>query len=228
MRLPICAPLDKLLEGGLEAGAITNFYGPSGTGKSNIALLAAIAAVRAGKRVAFIDTEGGFSIERLTQMAEGPANAITDQVILFEPRDWETQKETVRKLDKVCTKENVGLVIVDSIVALWRITVTDANATEVNRELATQLSVLANIARNKAIPVLITNQVYSDLTTGKVEMSARNIVKWWSKNIIELSHAGRTSIRTASIRKARSQAEDKSVEFEIAQNGLREPKFRLF
>ncbi|MEM7823973.1 MAG: DNA repair and recombination protein RadB [Candidatus Aenigmatarchaeota archaeon] len=228
MRLPICAPLNKLLDGGLETGCLTNFYGPAGTGKSNIALAAAIAAVRSGKRVAFIDTEGGFSIERLTQMCNGTTNAVTDNIILLKPHDWDSQKETIRKLEKICAKENIGLIVIDSLVALWRIAVTEMNATEVNRELATQLSILANIARNRDIPVLVTNQVYADITTGKIEMSARNIVKWWSKNIIELSHAGRSGIRIATIRKARSQPEDKSVEFEITQNGLREPRFRLF
>lgn len=227
MRLSFCQPLDKLLDGGLEAGCVTNFYGPAGTGKSNIALAAAIAAVRGGKKVVFIDTEGGFSIERLTQMTDGITKSVTDHVILLEPKDWDSQKDTIRKLDKICAKENVGLIIIDSLVALWRITVTDANATEVNRELATQLSILANIARNRGIPILVTNQVYADITTGKIEMSARNIVKWWSKNIIELEHV-RTGCRRATIKKARSQPEDKSIEFEIVQNGLREPRFRLF
>ncbi len=228
MRLPFCVPIDKLLTGGLESGCVTNFYGPSGTGKSNIALSAAIAAVKSGKKVAFVDTEGSFSAERLGQMTNGTAKTVTDNMILLEPKDWESQKETIRKLEKICAKENVGLVVVDSIAALWRITVTDANATEVNRELATQLSVLANIARNRDIPVLITNQVYADITTGKIEMSARNIVKWWSKNIIELSHAGRTGCRLAMIKKARSLPEDKEVQFEIVEDGLREPRFRLF
>lgn len=223
MRLPICEPMNKLLDGGIESGVITNFYGPAGTGKSNIALLAAISAVKAGKKVIFIDTEGSFANERLVQMADGASSTVTDRMVLFEPSDWEGQKEAIQKLREICDKEDVGLVIVDSIAALWRITVTDDNATEVNRELATQLSVLANIARNKNIPVLITNQVYSDIETGKVEMSARNIVKWWSKNIVELSHAGRTGCRIATIKKARSQPEDKSVEFEIVQTGLKEP-----
>ena len=217
--------MNKLLDGGIESGVITNFYGPAGTGKSNIALLAAIAAVKAGKKVVFIDTEGSFANDRLVQMADGTAKNVTDNMILFEPSDWDSQKEAIQKLRDVCIKEDIGLVIVDSIIALWRITVTDDNATEVNRELATQLSVLANIARNLNIPVLITNQVYSDIETGRVEMSARNIVKWWSKNIVELSHAGRTGCRTATIKKARSQPEDKIIEFEIVQNGLQEPAF---
>jgi DNA repair protein RadB len=228
MRLPICDPLNKLLDGGLEMGAITNFYGPPATGKSQIALAAAIAVVNAGKKAIFVDTEGGFSVERLAQMCDGSAKGYTDNIILLEPKNWNEQKESIRKLQKICSREQIGLVIVDSIVALWRLAITDENAAQINRELATQLSILSRVAREQRIPVLITNQVYSDIETGKIEMSGRNIVKWWSKNIIELAHAGRTGCRLATIRKARSLPEDKQVEFQIVADGLKDVRFRFF
>ncbi len=227
MKLSIAAPLDKLLDGGLEAGTVTNFYGPPASGKTNIALQAAVNCVNLGKKVIFIDTEGGFSLERIEQMS-GDAKKIADNIILVEPKEWNEQKREIRKIEKTCSKEPVGLVVVDSIVALWRLTITPDNATEVNRELATQLSILSKISRENKIPVLITNQVYADIDTGKIQMSSRNIVKWWSKNIIELVHAGRTGHRIAIIKKARSLSEDKQAEFVIAQNGLKEPGFRLF
>ena len=102
------------------------------------------------------------------------------------PKEWEDQKDAMRYLESLCERENAKLLIVDSIIALWRITISEDNASEVNRELATQLSLLSKIARNHDIPVLITNQVYSDIDTGKIEMSCKTIVKWWSKNIVEL------------------------------------------
>lgn len=229
MKLPISPPIDKLLEGGLESGCITNFYGPSATGKTNICLAAASAAIQAGKKVVYVDTEGGFSLERFEQICDSTSKRSLEKIIFIEPKDWPEQIEQLQKLEKICDKENIGLIIIDSIVALWRITITETNATEVNRQLATQLSVLSKISREKNIPVLITNQVYSDIETGKIELSSRNIVKWWSKNLIELMHAGRTSCRIARVAKARSIAEDKTVEFEITKDGLKEvSKLRIF
>jgi len=180
MKLSFSAPIDKLLEGGLESGCITNFYGPSATGKTNICL-AAIAAAAKNKKVIYIDTEGGFSLDRFEQICNGTSEKLLEKIIILEPKDWAEQIENFSKLEKICAKEDIGLIVVDSVVALWRISITEANATEINRQLATQLSMLSKLAREKNIPVLITNQVYSDIETGKIELSSRNIVKWWSK-----------------------------------------------
>lgn len=227
MKLPVCPPIDRLLSGGLEPGCITNFYGPAASGKTNIAKCALISAVDHGKKVVYIDTEGGFSAERINQMARS-AKRYTDFVILLEPKTWQEQGRIIRKLQVLCKKEPIGLIIVDSIVALWRVTIDDSNHQTVNKELAAQLSILSKIARENNIPILITNQVYSEPETGKLELSGRNIVKWWSKNLIELMISNRTSCRIARIARARSLPEDKRVEFQICNSGLKDIRFRIF
>ena len=229
VRLPVAPPIDKLLGGGLESGCVTNFYGPAATGKTNIALAAVVSAINSGHKVLYVDTEGGFSAERLSQMVSGSALKYTDKIILLEPKTWLEQKLTFDKLEDICKREPIGLIVVDSIVALWRVTIDDSNFQSISRELGSQLSLLSKLARESKIPVLITNQVYSHPDTGKIELSAKNIVKWWAKNIVELSHAGRTSCRIARIARARSLPEDKQVEFEIVDEGLKEvSKLRLF
>jgi DNA repair protein RadB len=221
MKLSVCDPIDSLLGGGLEPGCVTCFYGPSASGKTNIAKAASISCIRAGKKVVYIDTEGGFSIERLEQMS-GDARSFASRIILLEPKDWGSQREAIAGLDRICGLEPVGLIVVDSIVALWRITISEGNAFEINRELATQLYMLSRIARERKIPVLITDQVYSEPETGKVEMSSKNIIKWWGKNIVELKHAGKTGFRIARIIKARSLPEDREIGFMITNEGLKE------
>jgi len=216
MRMKISEPIDELMNGGIENECVNNFYGPSATGKTNIALEALVACVNQNKKCIFIDTEGSFSAERLKQLT-GETEKYTNNTILLEPKTWKEQIQTFNKLSEI----DAGLIIVDSIVALWRITITNENAPETIRELGTQLSLLSKIAREKRIPVIITNQVYSDIETGKTEMSAKNIIKWWSKNIIELKHAGRTSQRIARIVKARSLPEDKKILFKITESGLK-------
>jgi len=221
MKLSVSPPIDKLLNGGIEAGCITNFYGPPGTGKSQIAMMAALACIADGKKAVYVDTEGGFSLERMEQLSDD-MKKLSERIILLEPTTWDEQKDAIRKVDAICKKESVGLIIVDSMVALWRLTINDDDHGEVNKELATQLSMLSRLARAKNIPVLLTNQVYEDIESGKTELSSKNIVKWWSKNLVELVHTGRAGCRLARVAKARALPEDKSVEFQICDKGLKE------
>src|SRR5690242_18074790 len=67
-----CAPLDGLLDGGLEADAITLVFGEGGSGKTNLALQSARQAAVAGKRIGYVDTEGVSSV-RLRQVFEAAA-----------------------------------------------------------------------------------------------------------------------------------------------------------
>ena len=224
MFIPISKPIDKLLGGGLEKGCITNFYGPPGSGKTQIAMVAAAGISSKGMKVVFIDTEGGFSFERLKQLVDD-YESVLKRIIIMRVYSWKEQNECISKLPKL---ENIKAVIVDSIVALWRLEINQENAFLINQELAKQLSILARIASEKNIPVLITNQVYSDIETGELELSGRNVVKWWSKNLVELIHSGKSNHRVAIVKKARAVPEGKRVEFEIYEKGLREAKFKLF
>ena len=220
-------PLDKLLNGGIESDVITNIYGPAGSGKSNITISAAIAAA-ALKKVIYVDTEGSFSLERFRQL--GGTERIMKNIILFEPHMWNEQHIAIEKAEKLAEKEGVSLVIVDSLVALYRLELDKENFPVVNKQLATQYSILSRIARKHKIPVLVTNQVYG-IRTGteeNIELTSRAIAKYWSKALIELKKADRPNHRIAIIRKHRSIAENKSVEFEITESKLKEVKFGIF
>ena len=59
------SPLDELLDGGIEKRTITQIYGPPGVGKTNICLNIAIGVAKRGKKVVYIDTEGGISVDRI-------------------------------------------------------------------------------------------------------------------------------------------------------------------
>jgi DNA repair protein RadB len=70
-----CAPLDGLLDGGLESDAITLVFGEGGSGKTNLALQCAREVAVSGKRVAYVDTEGVSAI-RLRQVFEARVAAV--------------------------------------------------------------------------------------------------------------------------------------------------------
>jgi len=226
MRLATNTPLDKLLNGGIESDAITNIYGPAGTGKTNVSLAALISCCETKKAI-YVDTEGSFSLERFEQLG-GNENHLKN-VIFIEPTTWKEQHEKLLKLEKIMNGE-VGLIVVDSIVALYRLELDENNFHAINRQLATQYSVLSRIARTHKIPVLVTNQVYNyrDGSEERIELTSRTISKYWSKALIELQKTDRPNCRVAIVRKHRSLPEAKSVEFEITENKLKEIKLGIF
>ena len=61
--------LNKWLFGGYDKDIITTIYGPAGSGKTNFCLLAAVSQAKKQKKVIYIDTEGGFSIDRVKQLS---------------------------------------------------------------------------------------------------------------------------------------------------------------
>ena len=169
---------DHLLEGGLDEDIITTVYGPAGSGKTTICLLSAIQAVKDGKKVLYIDTEGGFSVDRLKQLAPD-FKRVLDKMIFLNPSTFEEQKKDFIKLPKLLDV-NLGLLIVDSIVMLYRLELgTNEDVYKTNRELGKQLSALTQLCRKKKIPVLVTNQVYADFNErDKVNMVGGDILKY--------------------------------------------------
>jgi DNA repair protein RadB len=60
--------LNVWLKGGYDSGIVTTFYGGPGSGKTNLCMIVAVSQAKKGNKVIFIDTEGGFSSERVKQL----------------------------------------------------------------------------------------------------------------------------------------------------------------
>jgi len=227
--------LNKFLFGGYETDVITTIYGPGGSGKTNICLLAAVSQAKKGNKVIYVDTEGGFSSDRVHQLL-GDDKSIFENVLsnimILKPTSFEEQEEAFDQLLKFVKKEEISLIIIDSIAMLYRLELGDAirtedteNIKEVNRKLANQLRVLTEISRKQNIPVIVTNQVYSQFNRDETEqrekqvsMVGGDLLKYWSKCIIEVqNYRGRRALR---LRKHRSLPE-KELEFEIINSGIR-------
>ena len=227
--------LDKMLDGGYEKDVITTIYGPAGSGKTNLCILCAIKTARLGKKIIYIDTENSFSIERFKQICDSiKINYLKtiNNMVFFKPISFLEQKKTFEKL-KDTLKGKVGLVIVDSIAMLYRLEIgKDNDIYEINRELGRQIGYLTEIARKKEIPVLVTNQVYSDFEDKeKVNLVGGDLLKYGSKCLLELQITP-SGNRLAIIKKHRSIPAEKSITFKIVQGGIigtKEGKgFRLF
>ncbi len=203
---------DAMLGGGLIPGNITHIYGPPASGKTNIAIIAARNAAKEGK-VIYIDPEGGFSVERMKQIAGEDFDAVLKNLLLIEPTDYDEQKVAIKKLDELVPKTNAKLVIVDSIAVLYRL-----EEEKDIKELGRQLAQLLRVARKFQIPVLITNQVYTDINTQKIVPVGGDILRYWAKIVIALEKTN--EVRAAVLEKHKFVKEGIRLEFEISQKGI--------
>ncbi|MFH1327103.1 MAG: DNA repair and recombination protein RadB [archaeon] len=225
--------LNTWLFGGYEKGVITMIAGPPGSGKTNFCILAACSQAKKDHKVIFIDSEGGFSSERVKQIVSDNFKNILKNIFLLEPKSFEEQKKFFVSLLAKVKKEHVSLIVVDSMAMLYRLELGDAinigesnMIKEVNREVANQMRILAEIARKENIPILITNQVYKgfqsevDFRKGKqpdVNLVGGDLFKYWSKCILELKLEGNK--RKVILLKHRSLPRKEMV-FEIKNKGV--------
>lgn len=202
----------KILKGNLEHKIITQVYGEPATGKTCYALQCLINYSKKGKKVVFIDTEGGFSIERLKQMAGEDFEKVFRNVYYYEVMDFSEQHFLIENLPNIL-RENCKLIILDSAVSLYRIASEEENA---NKMLSKQMATLAEIARKRNLAVLITNHVYT--IENRTEPVGGNILKYWSKTIIEFKKEGLN--RIARLVRHRFLPENLTVKFRIIEKGI--------
>ena len=231
--------INRWLHGGYDSDIITTFYGSAGSGKTNFCLLAAVSQAKKGNKVIFIDTEGGFSSERVKQLlyvrngnkgskSKEEVDKVLKNILLLRPTSFKEQKDAFSKLNQYLKKQ-ISLIVVDGMTMLYRLDFAAArerdsddgegNFNEIrktNSELTKQMRILAEIARKRNMPVLVTNQIYN--WENERKMVAGDILNYWSKCLIELlNEDGR---RTAHLRKHRSLPEKKFA-FQIIDEGVR-------
>lgn len=220
-RMPCeCKCIDDLLGGGFERGIVTQVYGASGTGKTNICIQLAVSTVQSGKKVVFIDTEG-FSAERFRQIAGEDAKKIAGEIIIYEPASLDQQYSAVLELEKIMN-EKIGLIILDSAALFYRLGLSSDDSNDENmalrRELVNQIGLLHGLARKYNISVVITNQVFKDVSTGELCPIGGNALEHLSKTIILLEKIG-PSKRKATLRKHRSKCEGTNCDFLLTEKG---------
>ena len=94
-------PLDKLLRGGYEKDIITTIYGPAGTGKTNLCMMC---LANQQKKTIYIDTDGGFSVERLKQVCKD-YKEVLKRILFLRPVNFDEQKRVFERLKKLVNEK---------------------------------------------------------------------------------------------------------------------------
>lgn len=222
-KIPSNSSLDDLLDGGFEKGCVTQIFGSPSSGKSNVALTLAVNVAKNNRKVIYIDTEGGISIDRIKQISGHYFSNVANNIMVLEPTDFLQQTENLRSIDVWLRKhhDEVDLIILDSAVALYR--VDDMKSYKLSKELRKQIQLLSNIARKYDIAVIITNQIYAafdDEGNNEVKAVGGDIIEYISKVIIKLERGEDINQRIATLKRHRSIPEGKQVTFSITSNGI--------
>ncbi|MGC9210452.1 MAG: DNA repair and recombination protein RadA [Acidilobus sp.] len=163
--------LDDLLGGGVETKQITEFYGEYGTGKTQICHQLAVNVQLPedkgglGAKAVYIDTEGTFRWERIEQMARGlglDPDKVMDNIYWIRAINSHHQMAIVDSLFDLLSKDNVKLVVVDSLTSHFRAEFPGRENLAARQQLLNRhLHQLMRLAEVYDAAVVVTNQVMS-------------------------------------------------------------------
>jgi len=209
--------LDGLLGGGVERGSSTLILGPSGTGKSLVALTFAVAAVRRGERAAMFifDEEIGLLFSRALTLGMDLAQMVADGGLIVEQVDAAELSpgefsERVRK----CVEEDTACTIVIDSLNGYQAAMPEENALVLHMH-----ELLQYLNRQGAMTFLTVAQ------HGLVgDMKAPVDVTYLADSVILLRYfeaLGRVLRAISVIKKRGGPHEDTIREYRIGHPGLR-------
>jgi DNA repair protein RadB len=219
-RLPTgISSVDRLLGGGLETDSLTEIYGEGGSGKTLFCLDVAHRVARENRWVFYIDTEG-VSVDRLRALAGDQLERLLKRFLLSTPSNLEEQSRAVATACALARegKRPVGLIVVDSGTAYYRLSLSGPDEDDARQALALSVADLVVTAREAQLPVLFTNQVWRSIREGTLEPLGGSFLNHAAKTILRFDRLPGARRRVVLV-KHRSLPEG-SAEFRITSNGL--------
>jgi DNA repair protein RadB len=218
-----CGPVDDLLGGGFERGAVTQVYGPPAAGKTNLVLSAAAETTARGESALYIDTEG-LSVDRMEQVVGARAEAAGDDVetlagrlVITDAHSFDEQQEAVQ--DAADLASGVDLIVLDSATGFYRLARTEQEEGEALRAVARQITHLLSLARKHDLAVAFTNQVYTDPESEGIRALGGHTLNHWSAAILRLDRF-RGGNRRATLEKHQAREAGETAQFRITEAGL--------
>lgn len=231
MKIPSRTPIDSLLDGGLQTGILTHFYGPAGSGKTTFALHVSVCAAKLEHSILYFDAEQTFPAGRLAQiLGEQRSDKLFDKITITRPTSFREQGDLFSELTKSGGEpwcmQKLALVVVDTIASNYRVEAAKHLHGRVFRDLVEkQMSALLRAARKFDIAMLILNQVSSDLSSGELTPVAGDAISRYSKYEIRLEiDETMNGMRSATIKKTPNQTQTcKEVRYLLNSTGMAQP-----
>ncbi|XP_072032173.1 DNA repair protein RAD51 homolog 1 [Amphiura filiformis] len=165
--------LDKLLQGGIETGSITEMFGEFRTGKTQLCHTLAVTCQLPidngggeGKCL-YVDTEGTFRPERLLAVAERynlSGSDVLDNVAYARAYNSDHQSQLLLQASAMMAESRYSLLIVDSATALYRTDYSGRGELAARQmHMARFLRTLLRLADEYGVAVVITNQVVAQV-----------------------------------------------------------------
>lgn len=137
-------------------------------------------------------------------------------LLIFQVHSFEEQSDRIDKIEKLAAAGSISLVVIDSLTMFYRLNHDDPS---MRNDFIRQTEVLLNTARQYEIAIMVTSQVYANLSTGGVEFLGGHALHHNAKTIIRLDKRfdGR---REAVIMKHRSLPEGRKAQYRITETGI--------
>lgn len=150
--------LDELLGGGIKNGIITDIFGASSTGKTQLVLQIAVNCISQGGTILYQDTTGNFRPERLLDMLKPKEldAALLDKITVGRITNTQEQFSAISKIKQ----SNFSLVIIDNITDLFSFEYSkEDQILEKNKQFAKYMKQLATVSLEKNIPIVVVNMI---------------------------------------------------------------------
>jgi RecA/RadA recombinase len=223
-----CNCIDSNIGGGISPESVTLIYGEPETGKTTLAIQCAVSCALQNYKTLFVDCDNTFSTKRLSQLSADKFDQVAEQVILIKPKDFKEQTAVIDRIQDY-TAKNFGLIIIDTFTSLYGAKVCESSgkAFSVNRELNRQLAILAQTAKIRKIPVIITSQVRSVLDDPNVGVApvANRVLKFWADTIIAMKPTNYPQTIKAVL-ETRENKQEVTCYVQICENGIRDTEFQ--
>ena len=219
-----CDALDRLLGGGFPVNGLALVYGEAESGKTSLAIQSAVSCARTGKKALFIDTEGTFATNRLSQIAARDYEAVAPQIMVITPGTFQEQAKAIDALDRYMTK-NIRLLVIDTVTTLYRVELDTPKITfNLNRELNRQIAVLTQVVKTHTVAALITSQVRTRFREEEraVEPVAMRVLRFWSDVVLNLRRTDPTRVVTVLQEKPSPRQAPASCYVRITRTGIQD------
>jgi DNA repair protein RAD51 len=174
--------IDALLGGGIRTAMITDIFGKSGSGKSQLCFTLAANCAKEGNRILFIDTTGTFRPERIVEISR--SQLTLDKITYIRAFSTMDQINATLKI----WEAQPTLIVIDSLTSLFSV---EYSGPELHRAIMKYLHGLAVMAITSMTAIVVTNMVRSAPPITSVDSVGRSIaegvVPWQQREFLSSS-----------------------------------------